>query len=76
MRSVLRLIPADKRIIRVGAVFLASLACLRMSHILTFILRAVARLVQESTMIGLMLLLVMVVPNRMGGSLLGARRHR
>ena len=76
MRGVLRLVPANERIIRVGAVFLATLACLRMSHILTFILGAVARLVQEPAMVELMLLLVMVVPNPMSGSLRGACGHR
>ena len=47
-----------------------------MSHILTFILGAVARLVQEPAMVELMLLLVVVVPNPMSGSLRGARGHR
>ena len=76
MCSVLRLTPANERIIRVGAVFLGSLACLRMSHILTFILRAIARLVQEPAMVELMLLLVMVVPDPVVGSLRGTRGHR
>ena len=74
MCAVLRLIPADKRIVRVGAIFLTSLACLRISHILTFILRAVARLVQEPTMVELLRLLL--VPMRVSGSLRGARGHR
>lgn len=51
MRIALRLVPANERIIRVGAVFLATFACLRMGHILTFILRAVTRLVQEPAMV-------------------------
>ena len=45
-----------------------------MSHILTFILGAVARLVQEPAMV--VLLLVVVVPNPMSGPLRGARGHR